>query len=99
MDKPLLKSASEYFRNNNNWLTIWTNPIAGLRIQKLKHVKCLRLVMTNHRVNEYVYYEENPLLYFTNAETIEDMHNRWERESLSESEMKFLIKERWTDYE
>ena len=99
MDKPLLKNAVEYFRDQKNWYSIWANGTAGLHIQKLRNVKCLRLVIEDHQVNEYVHYEMNPLLYFPKAESIQDMHNTRDRESLSESEIKFLIKERWTDYE
>ena len=99
MDKPLLKNAVEYFRAHKNWYSIWASETTGLHVQKLRNVKCLRLVLEDHQVNEYVHYEMDPLLYFPGAETIQDLHNTRDRESLPDSEIKFLIKERWTDYE
>jgi len=99
MDKPLLKNAVEYFRDPSNWYTIWANGMTGLHIQKLRHVKCLRLVLEDHQVNEYVHYVMDPLLYFPEAEIILDMHNTYDRESLPDSEIRFLIKERWTEHE
>ena len=99
MNKPKIKDAWSYFRDENNWLILWNDERTGLTICKLGHLPCLRLSMDNHTINEWVHYDINPLLYFPHARTLEEIHEHPCYESLSQEEVKELIRNHWEDEE
>jgi len=99
MDKPKLKDAWDYFRDDNNWLIKWHDDKTGLHISKLGHLPLLRLTLWDHSLNDYVHYDIHPLLYFPNCEEVDDIHQHPCFTSLSEREIKDMVKYKWEDEE
>ena len=97
MDKPLLKNAWDYYRDNKNWTTIWSEGQTGMNIEKLNGVSCLRLGIIDHKINDYVRYDYHPILYFVGASRIGDIHNIRQQSSLNMEEIKDLIRLHWED--
>ena len=97
MNKPLLKDAWSFFIDDNNWIILWEDKKTGLTISKLEHLPLLRLVLWNHTINCYVHYQIHPLLYFPNCKKLEDMHHRCCFTSVSEREIKDMVKYQWED--
>lgn len=95
--KPLMKYAYEYFANPDNWEDLWIDHDTGLRIQKLLNVKCLRLCLKDHYINEYMFKPLDPLLYFPGISDIREIRNCFERANLSHEEIKNLIRYDWED--
>ena len=95
--KPLMKYAYEYFANPENWEDLWIDHTTGLRIQKLLNVKCLRLCLKDHYINEYVFKPLDPLLYFRGISDIKEIRNCFEEANLSHEEIKNLIKYHWEE--
>lgn len=95
MNKPLIKNARDYFRDNKNWTPIWSDGQTGLNIEKLNGVACLRLGIIEHEINEYVRKDYDPVLYFVGAHYICDIHKTWQQTSLNNEEIKDLIRLHW----
>lgn len=97
MNKPLIKNAWDYFRDNRNWTPIWADGQTGLNIEKLNGVACLRLGIIEHEINEYVRKDYDPVLYFVGARHISDIHKTWQQTSLNNEEIKDLIRLHWEE--
>ena len=95
--KPLIKDSVKYFNDSLNWFDIWEDKDTGFHIQKLKHVKCIRLVMEDHKINEYVHYDESVLKYFPGAKTLRDMHIVNAYSDFAAYEKKELIRYHWEE--
>ena len=95
--KPLMKYVYEYFANPENWEDLWIDHDTGLRIQKLLNVKCLRLCLKDHYINEYMFKPLDPLLYFPGISDIREIRNCFERNNLSHEEIKNLIRYHWEE--
>lgn len=54
MKRPTKKDCLGYFRGKENWETVWEDAKAHLRIDRLKHTKCMRLVMTGYVPSEWM---------------------------------------------
>ena len=97
MNKPLLKDAWRYFNDSNNWWILHSCEETGLIISKLAHVPVVRISLLNHYINEYVQYVIHPLLYFTDCRGLDDIHQNPAQTSLSERNIKDLIKYKWEE--
>lgn len=95
--KPLIKDAVEYFYKNWNWDLVHEDKRTGLIIEKLQNVHCLRLCLMNHKVNEYVKYDFDKIVYFYPAKKLDDIHTTPCYPSLSYEEIRNLIRYHWEE--
>lgn len=95
--KPLIKDAEAYFNETHNWKTLWYDDMTGLRIDKLWNVACVRLCLECHEINEYVYKPLDTLVYFVGAKSSTEIKHFMDRTSLTQNEIKDLIRYHWED--
>ena len=97
MNKPKIKDAWDYFRKDENWMPIWSDGQTSLNIEKLNGVSCLRLGIIDHKINDWIQKDYDPMLYFVGASRIGDLHKTFGQTSLNQEEIKNLIRFHWED--
>ena len=98
MDKPKLKDAVQFFKDEYNWDVIKGDQEVGMFLEKCKHLPVIRLLFRDHRYNEYVHYELEDLLYFYPAHDIYDIHNASSVVTdISQSEIQSLVRNHWEE--
>lgn len=98
MDKPKIKDAVQFFKDEYNWDVIKGDQEVGMFLEKCKHLPVIRLLFRDHRYNEYVHYELEDLLYFYPAHDIYDIHNASSVVTdISQSEIQSLVRNHWEE--
>ena len=60
------KQALDYFWDDRNWVTVWEDKGAHLRLDLLNHTKCMRLVMTGFVPSEWIGEQDQTIVYSLN---------------------------------
>lgn len=66
MKRPTKKDCLGYFQDSNNWEAVWEDEGAHLRLDRLKHTKCMRLVMTKFVPFEWMGAQDHTIVYSLN---------------------------------
>ena len=99
MKKPLVKDMSSYFYNNENWLTIWNNDYANLRIERLSHTSITRLVHTDVD-DPYIGIHNEVITYSLEAKELRSYDpylGRYLRDRPNQEEIKTAITRQWRE--
>lgn len=99
MKKPLIKEANDFFSKNENWTPIWSDDQTCMNVEKLNGVACLRLGIIDHEINAHVHKDYDPVLYFIGASHIGDIRKTFGQTSISQEEIKNLIRFHWEENE
>ncbi len=99
MKKPLIKDAGSYFNDPHNWEPLWYDDSTKLRIEKLRNVSCVRLCLECHIINKFICKPLDTLVYFVGAKKITDIKDFMDRTSLTQNEVKDLIRYYWEENE
>jgi len=65
--KPFNKDIPSFIRDNKNWVTVWVNTLAKLRIDRLKYTTITRLVRIDVKRSYQKEPEQDVLAYDFNA--------------------------------
>ena len=101
MKKPLIKDMVAYFGDDDNWVTIWRDSIANLRIDRLKHTNITRLVHTDVE-DVYIGIHHETITYSLeqkNLRRFDPYLGRWLRSQTNNEEIRTAIKTQWEENE
>lgn len=90
------KQALDYFWDDRNWETVWEDKGAHLRLDLLKHTKCMRLVMTGFVPSEWIGEQDQTIVYSLNNRTADSLCGYTDRQP-SQEEIRKAVYETWEE--
>lgn len=92
--RPLKKDCNAYFYDKTNWKTVWEDKGAHLRLDLLKHTKCMRLVMTGFVPSEWIGEQDHVVAYSLDNRTADSLCGYTDRQP-SQEEIRKAVYETW----